>query len=74
MVSVSIDGYDYDMREGQDGRMWIHCPKGNRREKSWLTEEEVGRHHHASTLLKEKWAKKVQEDHEAEQHLSLIHI
>ena len=59
-VEIWIDGYDYRMELGADGQKWLHCPKQNRREKSWLTSEEVARHFHAMTMLEDKW--KAQEE------------
>ena len=75
MVEIWIDGYDYKMEIGADGQQWLHCPKQNRREKSWLTSEEVERHFHAMKMLQEKMDKKVKEEEQEaahQQHLAEI--
>ena len=75
MVEIWIDGYDYKMEIGADGQQWLHCPKQNRREKSWLTSDEVARHFHAMKMLQEKMDKKTQEEEQEaahQQHLAEI--
>ena len=63
------------MEIGADGQQWLHCPKQNRREKSWLTSDEVARHFHAMKMLQEKMDKKTQEEEQEaahQQHLAEI--
>ena len=53
-ITDSTGEFEFKGGYGADDRLWLHCPKSNMREKSWLTEEELERNYKALQLLKAK--------------------
>ena len=53
-ITDSTGEFEFKGGYGADNRLWLHCPKSNMREKSWLTEEELERNYKALQLLRAK--------------------